>query len=56
MKHFKLLVFDEVKKDICNAILKLIDRERDGDVVDRNLIRECKTKHIILLKYSFNYT
>lgn len=35
VKHFKTLVFDVVKKDVCNAILNLIDKERDGAVVDR---------------------
>jgi cullin 1 len=40
-RHFKTLVFDAVKKDVSNAILTLIDRERDGDQVDRDLIRSC---------------
>ena len=41
VRHFKTLVFDKVKKDVANAILHLIDRERDGAVVDRGLIRQC---------------
>ena len=39
VRHFKLLVFDEVKQQACGAILKLIDDERDGADVDRELIR-----------------
>jgi cullin 1 len=40
-RHFKTLIFDVVKKDVCSAILVLIDKERDGAVVDRDLIRSC---------------
>ena len=35
LQHFKVLVFDVVKSDVCGAILNLIDKERDGAVVDR---------------------
>lgn len=40
-RHFKNLVFDVVKRDVSNAILVLIDKERDGDQVNRDLIRSC---------------
>jgi hypothetical protein len=32
-------VFDVVKKDVCAAIIKLIDMERENATVDRALIR-----------------
>ena len=41
IRHFKILVFDVVKKDVGNAILALVDKERDGAVVDRDLIKQC---------------
>ena len=40
VRNFKTLVFDVVKKDVCNALLNLIDKERDGAVVDRS-VGEC---------------
>jgi cullin 1 len=39
IRHFKTLIFDNVKRDCCDAIMKLIDDERDGATVDRSLIR-----------------
>ena len=30
LRHYKTIVYDAVKKDVINAILKLINRERDG--------------------------
>jgi len=38
---FKELVFDVIKADVCNAILALINQERDGAVIDRGLIKKC---------------
>jgi cullin 1 len=39
VKLFKSVVFDNVKRECCTAILKLIDEERDGATVDRGLIK-----------------
>lgn len=41
LKHFKVLVFDEVKADVANAMLDLINQERDGKVIDRVLLKAC---------------
>jgi cullin 1 len=40
LEKFKILVFDEVKKSVCNTILVLINQERDGETIDRSVIRE----------------
>eukprot|EP00613_Pedinella_sp_CCMP2098_P057863 CAMPEP_0171851480 /NCGR_PEP_ID=MMETSP0992-20121227/21049_1 /TAXON_ID=483369 /ORGANISM="non described non described, Strain CCMP2098" /LENGTH=612 /DNA_ID=CAMNT_0012471393 /DNA_START=116 /DNA_END=1951 /DNA_ORIENTATION=- len=39
--HFKRLVFDEVKADVTAAMLDIINQERDGAVVDRQLLKQC---------------
>eukprot|EP00615_Pteridomonas_danica_P010351 CAMPEP_0114360526 /NCGR_PEP_ID=MMETSP0101-20121206/23934_1 /TAXON_ID=38822 ORGANISM="Pteridomonas danica, Strain PT" /NCGR_SAMPLE_ID=MMETSP0101 /ASSEMBLY_ACC=CAM_ASM_000211 /LENGTH=638 /DNA_ID=CAMNT_0001504815 /DNA_START=386 /DNA_END=2302 /DNA_ORIENTATION=- len=41
LKHFKALIFDEVKVDVTNAMLDLINQERDGAQVDRSLLKNC---------------
>ena len=41
VRKFKELVFDVIKADVCNAILALINQERDGAVIDRGLIKKC---------------
>lgn len=41
MKFFKNLVFDIIKRDVTNSMLTLIDEERDGGGIDRELIRNC---------------
>jgi cullin 1 len=41
LKYFKTLVFDIVKKDACNAMLALVNRERDGEIIDRDLLKSC---------------
>ena len=41
VRKFKDLVFDVIKTDVCNAILALINQERDGAVIDRGLIKSC---------------
>lgn len=41
LKYFKTLVFDVVKKDACNAMLALVNRERDGEMIDRDLLKSC---------------
>ena len=37
-RKFKAIIFDVLKRDVANAILELVDKERDGGVVDRELI------------------
>jgi hypothetical protein len=37
---FKPLNYDEVNKDVANAMLVIIDDERDGKDVDRDLLRQ----------------
>lgn len=41
LRHFKTIVFDSVKRDVTNAIVKLVNKERDGTVIDRDLVRSC---------------
>jgi len=41
LKHFKILIFDEVKRDVANAMLDLINQERDGAIIDRGLVKSC---------------
>ena len=39
LKHFKTLVYNEVKKDVVNAMIALIDAERDQALIDRALVK-----------------
>ena len=41
LKLFKNIVFDEVKADVVKAMLVVIDTEREGGEVDRELLRQC---------------
>jgi cullin 1 len=41
LKHFKTLVYNEVKKDVVNAMIGLIDAERDEKLIDRGLVKNC---------------
>lgn len=41
LKHFKTLVYNEVKKDVVNAMIALIDAERDEALIDRGLVKNC---------------
>mmetsp|Transcript_10856 Transcript_10856/g.33497 ORF Transcript_10856/g.33497 Transcript_10856/m.33497 type:complete len:745 (-) Transcript_10856:58-2292(-) len=41
LKHFKTLVYSEVKKDVVNAMIALIDAERDEALIDRGLVKNC---------------
>ncbi|KAJ8602809.1 hypothetical protein CTAYLR_002580 [Chrysophaeum taylorii] len=41
LKHFKTLVYNEVKKDAVAAMIALVDAERDGAIVDRGLVKNC---------------
>ena len=37
LKHFKMLIYNESKKDAVSAMVKLINQERDGAIIDRAL-------------------
>lgn len=41
LRYFRENVFDAVKRDVTGALLALIDSEREGATVDRDLIRSC---------------
>ncbi|CAN0447379.1 unnamed protein product, partial [Laminaria digitata] len=38
LKHFKNLVYDVVKMTVVNAMLDVINKEREGTIIDRALI------------------
>lgn len=40
LKLFKNIIFDVLKKDVANALLVLINQERDDTVVDRGLMKD----------------
>lgn len=39
LKHFKTHVYDEMKRDTTAAILTLIDEEREGEIIDKTLVK-----------------
>lgn len=39
LRYFKTIVFDSVKADVTAAIVELINTERNGGVVDKELIK-----------------
>ena len=39
LRYFKTIVFDAVKADVTEAIVELINIERNGGVVDKALIK-----------------
>lgn len=41
MRKFKTIVFDGVKKEVTTSILTMINDEREGRVIDRDLIKKC---------------
>ena len=41
LKHFKTLVYNDVKKDVVAAMISLVDAERDGAIIDRGLVKQC---------------
>ena len=44
---FKESVFDRIKHDVTKAILVLINAEREGGQIDRDLLRHC----VIIFEY-----
>jgi len=41
LRHFQTLVYEEVKRDVCTAMLHIIDQEREGEIIDKDLIKSC---------------
>jgi len=41
LKHFKTLVYAEVKKEVVGAMISFVDAERDGAIIDRGLVKHC---------------
>ncbi|CAM9374818.1 unnamed protein product, partial [Heterosigma akashiwo] len=41
LQHFKDLVYDAVKRDVVNAMLQVVDQEREGTIIDRALLKDC---------------
>ncbi len=48
MKKYKSIVFDNVKKDVTTSILRMIHDEREGQVVDRDLIKKCIAVYVTM--------
>lgn len=41
LRYYKTIVFDAVKREITEAIIDLINRERNGAMIDKALIKSC---------------
>lgn len=43
VRYFKTIIFDAIKRDVTEAIVRLVNEEREkgGGVIDRGLIRSC---------------
>mmetsp|Transcript_27867 Transcript_27867/g.46836 ORF Transcript_27867/g.46836 Transcript_27867/m.46836 type:complete len:789 (-) Transcript_27867:312-2678(-) len=41
LKYFKTIVFDDVKKQVTDALVSLVNGERNGAMTDRELVRKC---------------
>jgi cullin 1 len=41
MKKYKQFIFDAVKRDVTNSMLRFIKEEREGNVINRDLIKRC---------------
>ncbi|RHY77671.1 hypothetical protein DYB38_000920 [Aphanomyces astaci] len=41
LNAFKLVAFSAIKKDVVDAMLELIEKEREGEIVDTTLLRNC---------------
>eukprot|EP00953_Heterococcus_sp_UTEX-ZZ885_P027119 14597-Heterococcus_DN1.PRE.1 len=41
LRHFKTLVYDTIKRDVVNAMMDMINKEREGGMVDKELLRSC---------------
>lgn len=41
LRYYKLIVFNAIKSDVTTALISLINAERDGTIVNKQLIRSC---------------
>ncbi|KAF0692546.1 Aste57867_16358 [Aphanomyces stellatus] len=41
LNAFKSVVFSVIKKDVVDAMLELVEKEREGEIVDTTLLRNC---------------
>ena len=41
LEKFRSIVFKQVSKKFVKSILRQINKERDGEVVDRDLLKQC---------------
>ncbi|CAK4609205.1 hypothetical protein AeMF1_020873 [Aphanomyces euteiches] len=41
LNAFKTVVFSVIKKDVVDAMLELVEKEREGEIVDTTLLRNC---------------
>ncbi|KDO35014.1 hypothetical protein SPRG_01077 [Saprolegnia parasitica CBS 223.65] len=41
LNAFKSVVFEGIKKDVVDAMLELVEKEREGEIVDTTLLRNC---------------
>ncbi|OQR97158.1 CULlin protein 1 [Achlya hypogyna] len=41
LNAFKTVVFQSIKKDVVDAMLELVEKEREGEIVDTTLLRNC---------------
>jgi hypothetical protein len=48
LTKFKTIIFDDVKQDVTTAVLNLVNSERDGLVIDRDLLRDCVSQYLKL--------
>lgn len=48
MMKFKQIVFTDVKKDTTAAILKLIEKERNGETIDHDLVKKSLDVYILM--------
>jgi len=39
LRHFKENIYEEIKRESTNAIIELIDQEREGNMIDKTLIK-----------------
>jgi cullin 1 len=42
LRNFKVLVYDIVKVDVVRAMLEVVDKEREGAMIDRGLLSSCQ--------------
>ena len=41
LRYFKTIVFDSCKKEVTAAIVELVNKERGGGMIDKELVKSC---------------